>query len=116
MTLRRINRRDLFTLFLATLFFWSGVAASLRPATVTTVFGQESSPSPLTSENEEEEERPEEATSTRALRLAEQISPAPPEPTRESQHQWEIRTHHRADHAHAPIPLDNRPNFPRRLI
>ena len=113
MQLSRLPKRGLFTLLLTTLFLWSGVAASLRLGQSAPLTSQ--SQSPAQDEENEEEGRSAE-THGKSLRHAAQITPPLPEPTRESRHEWEVRTHHRADHAHAPTPHDRRPNLPRRLI
>ncbi len=108
-----LTRRGVFTLLLTTLFLWSGVAASLRLGQTAPLTAQ--SQSPAQDEENEEEGRSSE-THGKTLRLAARAAASVPRPTRETRHQWAVRTHHRADHAHAPRPLDNRPNLPRRLI
>ncbi len=99
------------TIFLAALFLWSGIAASLRAGQQAIFSAQPGSPQAPDEEEEQHEEQ-----NHKTVRLAEQLAPPEPEAVRETTHERDLRTHRRADLAHVPAPLDRRPNLPRRLI
>lgn len=99
------------TIFLAALFLWSGIAASLVAGQQSIFASQQGSP-----QAPDEEEDLQEEQEARTCRLGEQLASPEPEALAETTHERDVRVHRRADLAHAPAPFDRRPNLPRRLI